>query len=249
MKRLYRKDEFSSHSLSNTEKYYLEKFEETMTDKDNLFPCIPATIGYTLHHFCYGFLGDPRKTETVDELAHVLTEFSKSSKKLGNYTSLIVFYDIPQEMKDSYTIEQYEQLFWNHLSDLTNVDKEKWPEEIPTDPHNSLWEFCFHREKYFMYCATPAHTNRKSRYFPTMMLAITPRWVLTEFNNSPTHAQNIKYHIRARLENYDSISIHPDLNSYGESDNFEWKQYFLRDDDSSLTKCPFRHLWKSSKKD
>jgi FPC/CPF motif-containing protein YcgG len=74
------------------------------------------------------------------------------------------------------------------------------------------------------------------------MLAITPRWVLQEFNKHETFAKSIKSQIRNRLEAYDTIRIHPDLNSYGNKANFEWKQYFLRDDESSLSKCPFHRL-------
>ncbi|MED1939518.1 YqcI/YcgG family protein [Cytobacillus firmus] len=32
------------------------------------------------------------------------------------------------------------------------------------------------------------------------------------------------------------------MNSYGADDNFEWKQYFLRDDDTAISKCPFHRL-------
>lgn len=77
-----------------------------------------------------------------------------------------------------------------------------------------------------MYCATPAHKNRMSRHFDVMMLAITPRWVLQEFNKTPSYARRIKAQVRERLAKYDSISIHPDLNTYGAEDNFEWRQYF-----------------------
>jgi FPC/CPF motif-containing protein YcgG len=74
------------------------------------------------------------------------------------------------------------------------------------------------------------------------MLAITPRWVLENFNASPTFAKKIKERIRKRLVNYDNIDIHPDLNSYGNENNYEWKQYYLRDDDTALSKCPFHKL-------
>jgi uncharacterized protein len=95
-----------------------------------------------------------------------------------------------------------------------------------------------------MYCATPAHTNRRSRHFDTMMLAITPRWVLQAFNKSEIRAKKIKDSIRKRLKNYDAIDVHRDLNRYGADDNYEWKQYFLRDDDTALTRCPFHRLLK-----
>jgi uncharacterized protein len=215
-----------------------------MTDKESPFPCIPATIGFSTNQLRFGFVGDPREESTLFELAEILKQYTEVSRNLGNYTSLIVFYNTSEDMKATYSVEQYEQLFWNHLSNLTALDEKKWPEDIKTDAHDSLWEFCFHREKYFMYCATPAHSLRKSRHFPMMMLAITPRWVLQEFNKSEENANKIKKQVRKRLSKYDSISIHPDLNSYGAQDNFEWRQYYLRDDHTTLTKCPFQKLRK-----
>lgn len=90
-----------------------------------------------------------------------------------------------------------------------------------------------------MYCATPKHEERKSRYFPYMMMAITPRWVLQKFNETERYAKKIKDQVRERIKKYDNAPVHSVLNSYGKIDNHEWKQYFLRDDDSELPKCPF----------
>lgn len=242
MKGLYKDDSSMRDQLKDWEKNTLEKFSAKMSDKERPFPCIPATIGFSMNHLRYGFVGDPRENPTIFELAELLCDFTEVSRRLGKYTSLIVFYNIAQDMKDTYSVEQFEQLFWQQLSELSAVDVIEWPEDIPIDPHDSIWEFCFHGEKYFMYCATPAHKNRRSRHFDTMMLAITPRWVLQEFNKSQTYAKNIKKQVRKRLTIYDSILVHPALNSYGADDNFEWKQYFIRDDHTQLSTCPYHKL-------
>lgn len=213
-----------------------------MSDKNQPFPCIPATIGFSKNQLRYGFIGDPRHTETLYELAELMSQFSSESRNFGSFTSLIIFYQTPRDIKDAYTVEDYEQLFWKQLSGLTALDSAEWPADIPKDPHNPIWEFCFNGEKYFMYCATPAHVNRQSRHFDVMMLAITPRWVLQEFNKKESFAKSIKASVRKRLANYDTVPIHPDLNSYGAEDNFEWRQYFLRDDDTSIAKCPYHRM-------
>ncbi|MGA6840492.1 YqcI/YcgG family protein [Priestia megaterium] len=49
----------------------------------------------------------------------------------------------------------------------------------------------------------------------------------------------IKNQVRERIKEYDNIPTHSALNSYGNIDNHEWKQYFLRDDNTELPKCPF----------
>ncbi|WP_425457184.1 YqcI/YcgG family protein [Aquibacillus sediminis] len=233
--------------LTNCERAIIEKFELKMTDKDKPFPCIPATIGFSMNQLRYGFVGDPRDDATIEQLATLLRDFTEKSKDFGDYTSLIIFFQLPDAIKNTYTVKDYEQLFWQQLRALTTVDDAKWPEDIPMNPHDPIWEYCFHEERYFMYCATPAHTNRQSRYFETMMLAITPRWVLQTFNKCETRAKKIKARIRKRLKKYDSIRAHPDLNSYGATDNYEWRQYFLRDDDTTLSKCPFHRFMISFK--
>ncbi|MDN4494968.1 YqcI/YcgG family protein [Ureibacillus sp. BA0131] len=235
--------------LNDWEREVLERFSAKMSDKNQPFPCIPATIGFSKNQLRYGFTGDPRKTETLYELAGLLSKFTSESRNFGSYTSLIIFYHTPIDMRDTYRVEDYEQLFWKQLSGLAAIDSVEWPADMPLDPHNPMWEFCFNREKYFMYCATPAHINRQSRHFDVMMLAITPRWVLQELNKKESFARNIKARVRERLANYDAAPVHPDLNSYGAKDNFEWKQYFLRDDDTSLSKCPYHRLLKFLKQE
>jgi uncharacterized protein len=234
-------------SMDCGERKILQVFSEKIQSKNKLFPCIPATIGHSLNQFCYGFAGDPTKQSTIKELANLLQEYTKVSRSLGKFTSLVIFFDTPVDLFESYKVEDYEQLFWEQLNGLGKMDVADWPAHIPPDPEDSAWEFCFHGEQYFMYCATPAHEKRKSRHFPCFMLAITPRWVLTEFNSSPAAAAKIKANIRKRLEHYDSSPIHPDLNSYGHDDNFEWKQYFLHDDETALAKCPFHKFLKNKK--
>jgi uncharacterized protein len=239
IKRLYKDNPTHRNDLQQWERTALEKFEAKMKDKLNPFPCIPATIGFNLNQIRYGFAGDPRKASTLEEVAEMLNEYTLKSKGLGRYTSLIIFYDTSEYLIDKYNVEEFEQLFWQQLNGLREKDNQEWPQHIPEDPHSPIWEFCYNGEPYFMYCASPAHQNRKSRHFDYFMLAITPRWVLQEFNTSASSAAKIKSHIRNRLSLYDSIEVHPDLNSYGNEDNYEWKQYFLRDDDTSLSKCPF----------
>lgn len=241
---LYKDAMILRDQLAPWERSALEKFEAKMTDKERPFPCIPATIGFATNQLRYGFVGDPRKYDSIQALAELLVTFTEESKGFGNFTSLIVFYKIPKEVEKSYSVEQFEQFFWQQLAGLSAIDGIDWPKDIPTDPHDPVWEFCFHGEKYFMYCATPSHQKRQSRHFETMMLAITPRWVLQEFGKNESYAKNIKKQVRKRLANYDSVTVHPDLNSYGSEDNFEWRQYFLRDDDTSLSKCPYHRFLK-----
>lgn len=249
MMELLTRDLINKDTLPFWKRDALEKFEAKMTDKEKQFPCIPAIQGFSLHHLKYGFVCDPREDTSSEELAELLSAYTMNSRKLGKYTSLIVFFDTPPDLSNTYNVEKFEKLFWKQLSKLTTLDSVEWPNHIPPDPSQPAWEFCFHGEQYFMYCATPAHKNRLSRSFPYFMMAITPRWVLEAFHSSLSLSKKIKKNIRKRLSKYDSISVHSELKNYGQEDNFEWKQYFLRDDDTTLSSCPFHKFISTFKKD
>lgn len=212
-----------------------------MTDKTAKFPCIPAVQGHALKHFRYGFINLSRCSveEASGELASLLHEYGLHSREYGNYTSLVVMIHAEKAEDGREGVEYYERLFWALLTRATAYDPQPWPESIPDEPSHHLWEFCYGGEPYFVYCGTPAHKKRRSRHFPYMMLAFTPRWVLRQFNAKARQAQRTKMLIRERLEAYDVVPPHPDLNLYGQKDNYEWKQYFLGDSTESPNRCPF----------
>jgi FPC/CPF motif-containing protein YcgG len=243
---LYSNESIPQIPLESWKKDALEKFEEKMTNQHRPFPCIPATIGHQLNRFRYAFISSLNSTSSVEELAEILKEYAENYRNIGAFTSLIIFYEPTQEQ---YSVEQYEQMFWSQLNQVCEMDDVKWPSHIPTNPHDPLWEFCFHGEQLFVYCATPSHENRMSRHFPYFLIAVTPRSVLENFYSSTSHSLKIKAKIRERLAEYDTIPIHPDLNSYGQNDNFEWKQYFLHDDDTTLSKCPFHKYLNDNRED
>lgn len=224
--------------LEDWERKAFHLFSEKIQNKELKFPCIPAAQGFAMDHFRYAFVDDPEGINSLSDFARKFTYYSEISKTTGTYSSLIVFFNNMPET-DRYTPENYEALFWKILSNIKQFDEEQWPADIPIDPENKFWEYCFAGEKYFMYCATPSHRHRNSRFFPYLMLAITPRWVLNEFGKNKIQSSKVKKEIRRRLNLYDTISPHPDLNQYGNEDNYEWKQYFLRDDHTSPKSCPF----------
>lgn len=217
------------------------EFSKKLSDNSNQFPCIPAITGFKLNHFRYSFIRDPRKQEAASDLAHILGAYGKQSQNFGRYTSLITFFETPKDLLKTHTVDDYRKLFWELLNKISKLDVKDWPSHIPLDPHNPIWEYCFDGEQYFMYCATPAHERKKSRSFPYFTFAVTPRWVLEEFSASTRSAALMKRRIRDRIDAYDSIGVHPDLNTYGIEQNFEWKQYFLSDDNSTPIRCPFLH--------
>ncbi|WP_054956927.1 YqcI/YcgG family protein [Paenibacillus dakarensis] len=246
MVKLYKLDEILQGSDSR-EPWQLDavhKWKMKMTDRDLKFPCIPAVLGFTLNHLRYGFIGPAEENDAAKQLADLLQCFGEHSRTFGPYTSLVVFIHAKSEAQHREGMDYYEQLFWSLLSCATEFDRKPWPVHVPDDPSEHLWEFCYGGEPYFVYCGTPAHTLRRSRSFPYMVLAFTPRWVLNQFNAAPLRAEKTKQMIRKRLHAYDPVPPHPDLNLYGAEDNYEWRQYFLHDSEDSLPVCPFARMYR-----
>lgn len=56
---LYDKDSLQKNiiTLPNWQQEAFRSFKLKMTDKDKLFPCIPAQHGFTANHLRYGFIG------------------------------------------------------------------------------------------------------------------------------------------------------------------------------------------------
>ncbi|MBX0357446.1 YqcI/YcgG family protein [Halobacillus sp. Nhm2S1] len=247
---LYTKEEIENHA-NDLELWQLEvyqQFSNMMTQRENPYPCVPGIQGFMKNMLRFGFVGDPRTDESTDQLALLLKQYGEISRATGNYASLVIFCDTRTLLDEQTTMDEYEEVFWTLLNVTHSKDPSPWPENIPKNPEDPAWEFCFNGEPYFAFCATPVHKLRNSRSFPCMLLAFQPRWVFDEINDSTPFGRKIKKVIRKRLEEYDGIPTHPALKWYGQKDNHEWKQYFLKDDDSSLSKCPFMALknkWKS----
>ena len=231
-------------SLPAWQRHAMQCWTAKITDREHKFPCIPAVQGHGLNHLRYGFIRNAEDQGSAAELAELLNEFVSRSEEYGAYTSLIVFAEPGSssgQREDG--VSYYERLFWSLLSRTSELDTRPWPEHIPMDPSEHLWEYCFGGQSYFVFCGTPDHKLRQSRSFPYMVLAFTPRWVLERFNAAPRQAMKTKQMIRSRLEAYDSVPPHPDLKLYGAKDNYEWRQYFIRDSSESLPACPFKRMY------
>lgn len=108
----------------------LNAFSNKMKDKEHLFPCIPASLG----HLRYGFVGQPQYDQTSLELANLLKEFTINCRDYGKYTTLIVFFDTPQDLINNSSVEDFELLFWEQLNKLHDLDEKDWPIHISQNP-------------------------------------------------------------------------------------------------------------------
>ena len=205
------------------------------------FPCtfaVSAARKRSLRFaFCDGFDED-----ALAPLPGLLTAYLDGHRDLGRDTSFVVLF--PDEPEDR-ALGGYRELFWAILDRLHAADDRPWPADVPLDPDDPRWEFCFHGEPIFVVCNTPAHEARRSRHSPGFVVTFQPRWVFEGIEAHTRQGQAARKVIRRRLAAYDAVAPSPALGDYGAPGNREWKQYFLDDGDGGDDRtdgdgvCPF----------
>jgi FPC/CPF motif-containing protein YcgG len=136
--------------------------------------------------------------------------------------------------------EKYHDLFWQTLQYLHDNDPDPAADRQP-DPTDPLWEFSFAGVQMFVVCGCPSFGARHSRNLgPGMVLLFQPRSVFVDRVTNKVISARARQEVRKRLEKWDSIPAHPDLGTYGDPENREWKQYFLPDEnEAAQAECPF----------
>jgi hypothetical protein len=134
----------------------------------------------------------------------------------------------------------YHERLWNVLEFLHVHDPEPWPDDIPTDPDTSRWEFCFGGEPLFPTSRAPFYDERKSRYSPVgLEITFQPRAVFEGITADTEAGERARDLIRDRMGDYDGVCPHADLGDWGVEGDREWTQYLFReDDDASPDACP-----------
>ncbi|MBV8821889.1 MAG: YqcI/YcgG family protein [Ktedonobacteraceae bacterium] len=141
-----------------------------------------------------------------------------------------------------YGHDHYQAKFWNLLQFLHENDPHPWPKQLPSDLFDPQWEFAFAGIPAFVFLAAPSYRMRRSRNLgPGMIVLYQPRRVFNEIEGGTPAGTEARRIIRSRLTAWDNMETHPDMGSYGDSSNYEWKQYVLADDNTPATdKCPLR---------
>lgn len=134
-----------------------------------------------------------------------------------------------------------EKIFWNLVRGLHAVDPVPWPTQMPADPDEAAWEFCFGGQSMFVFAAVPTHHRRLSRRFGDgMILLFQPRHVFRGIEGGTPAGDAARTMIRQRLAAWDLAPLHPAMGNYGDADNREWMQYFIEDVDPMVEAvgCP-----------
>lgn len=220
---------------------HYEGFRKSMLEPraDAPFPCYfgveSERKGDALYTFC-----DSMTDETaLRTLTESLFEYVQVFEEFGDRASLVIFFKPPET---PLTEAQYQTHFWQILQFLHDNDPEPWPYDMPTDPADPYWEFCFAGEPMFPTARAPFYEQRQSRYTPHgLEITAQPRAIFEGITGDTPAGKEARRVIRERIEAYDGVCPHADLGDWGDSHTREWKQYLLPErNDDTLTTCPLQ---------
>lgn len=173
------------------------------------------------------------------ELGQTLLTYLDMYQEHSDRASLVAFFKPPDH---SLSESEYHQHLWHILQFLHIHDPEPWPENIPTDPDDPYWEFCFGGEPMFPTCRAPFYQTRKSRHSPVgLEITFQPRALFENLNvTADTEwGEQAREIIQGRLTDYDGVCPHADLGDWGNDGDREWRQYLLaKDSTASPDECP-----------
>ena len=180
-------------------------------------------------------------------LRDVLLEYLDTYAEHADRAPLAVFCMPPNgepafDRDDAPGEAHYHERLWHVLEFLHVHDPEPWPDDIPVDPDDSRWEFCFGGEPLFPTSRAPFYTERKSRYSPVgLEITFQPRAVFEGITADTEAGRRAREAIQSRMADYDGVCPHADLGDWGVDGDREWTQYLFReDDDASPEACPLR---------
>ena len=216
-------------------------FRDGLLDERNgaPFPCFFGVESVRNGDPLYTAVPSTTDSDALLGLGRTLLEYLDTYREHSDRASLVAFFRPPERPLSE---AEYHEALWHVLQFLHVHDPEPWPADIPTDPDDPYWEFCFGGEPMFPTCRAPFYEERESRYSPVgLEITFQPRALFealdatadTEFGR---HAREV---IHDRLEEYDGVCPHTDLGDWGVEGDREWRQYMLSSDhDAAPDECP-----------
>ncbi|MFC7202513.1 YqcI/YcgG family protein [Haloferax namakaokahaiae] len=220
---------------------HYETFRETMLGEHDgsPFPCYFGIESERQGDALYTFVDSMTHKDDLLALRDTLLEYIDVYPDYSERCSLVAFFKPPAE--DLSEAEYHEHL-WHVLQFLHVNDPEPWPEDIPTDPDNSEWEFSFGGEPMFPTTRAPFYDQRMSRYCPWgLEITFQPRALFDGITADTEAGQQAREVIQRRIEDYDGVCPHADLGDWGVEGDREWHQYmFSADESQAPDECPIR---------
>lgn len=201
---------------------------------DPRFPCYFGTKAEEQGHmrFC---LVEPDHDQVLAEALAAFVRFSRAHPRRRH-----VFIAFFADRRGCFDAD--ESRFWATLQWLHDHDPQPWPPEVPDDPDDPAWEFCFASDPMFAFPCIPAYQRRLSRRTGDhFAMCFQPRRVFFGVDRTDPGGERIRADIYDRVRRWDRLPPHPELIdlSYGDPRMREWKQYVLPDHNRQLrARCP-----------
>jgi uncharacterized protein len=213
-------------------------FADNLAVQSPSFPCIYATHALKHETLRLTFLDSPTDERSRESVAAALAEYVRICRALAPYTAFVAFFERAEA--DSHDLHR--DHFWDLLQSLHEHDPEPWPADVPREPDDSKWEFCFAGEPMFALATWPSYRQRRSRHSETFIVSFQPRFQFDQLAETPELLERARTVIRKRVMAMDGMPIHPASKMYGDPENREWKQYVMPEDNGPITgACPFHH--------
>jgi len=239
--RVYLQHETSTELFDCQNWYYraLADFSERLNDDG--FPCLFARKAWKAGSIRFLFCDHKKKRNYQDfhaGLVEYTTFVQHTSLNDRLFAPLVVFFDnqFTRGMPQQHPVA-WDALNWIHIRDLA-----PWPENIPLDPDDPEWCFCFNGVPLFINISTADHKILHSRNLGhNLTLVINPRENFDSVASVYTRSGRlIREQIRSRIAVYNDGVVPIELGFYGKADNLEWKQYQLDEYDlEKPLRCPF----------
>ncbi|MGM0590259.1 MAG: YqcI/YcgG family protein [Halobacteriota archaeon] len=216
-------------------------FSGAITDEraEAPFPCFFGVESVRSGDPLYTAVPSTTDKDALLNLGRTLLAYLDTYPDHSDSASLVAFFRPPGR---SLSEAEYHQRLWHILQFLHVHDPSPWPAEIPTDPDDPYWEFCFGGEPMFPTCRAPFYDKRKSRYCPVgLEITFQPRALFENLNaTADTEAgRRAREIIHDRLTAYDGVCPHADLGDWGNEGDREWVQYMLSEDPNAAPDvCP-----------
>lgn len=166
-------------------------------------------------HFAYNFIREYR--ETKDGLH-----------------SMVIIFEAPGNVDE----DRFEEIFWQRLQSLRNLDAKNYPydKRVSADPSSPSFSFSLMEEAFFIIALHPA-SSRQARRFAYPALVFNPHAQFEKMRKTGSYEKMQKINRSRDLKL--SGTINPMLNNYGEAS--EVTQYSGRQYDDQW-KCPLNNM-------
>ena len=195
------------------------------------FPCIGAKTAQAKQQaICMvaGHMACPKDDSAILQFLYQFVDDYRKSDQIF-HSAAIIF-----EQPVSLTENIFDELLWQRLQSLSNMDAEKYPydKRVDPDPTSGNFSFSLKEEAFFIIGLHPA-SSRPSRQFNYPTLVFNPHQQFEKLKQTNKY-ESMKATVRKRDLAY-SGSTNPMLNDFGESS--EALQYSGRKYDNQW-QCP-----------